>query len=792
MLHGWTRSTAAALARGQPDLVLVPGLPGRRRPDPPVVDGQLGRAVAAARAAPVTRPTSTRRVDPAGGPGPGRGRPPTPTPAQPVRYRIHPGVAEAARADAGPDLHRRRRHRNRRLLARRLCSHARRRARTRTLGWLVRPRRPLRRPLPAPPPPLGRPRHAAEQLLTRDTSTATAAALLPMLTAAVERHPRHRRDRTRRSAAPTPAPSPSRPRPGRRPCSASSSTTAVDRRDFGHRLDLASRPDQPLSRPRAGSTRPSPWPTRRSTTPAAPGSGPWTQLVDQALRLQILYRRATTSRSSTTGQQLRDQMAALPDPPDANDRRSPRVERPRDPAQHSWPARRPSSRQWQQALDLNAENPRLQAPPRRQRARPGLRPRSTTTGSLLRLGRTDRGPRPAAPAAAQVFEADNDIAHARQDPERARRRRETAWATATGPSTWNTTRCGSPTLAGDPDAIGVSHHNLADYLNADRRRPAAGRRAPARRRRHRLPDRQRHASPARLGGPRPAAAPTTRSAVPGRFAEVCADRRPGRRGAPGRAARPAPPPRPRPATPPSHDVLRLAAQAATDAEADQASADRPAGRRLGTGAVRPARRPPPPRPGHPRRRQRPPSTRPSTRLRGIPRLAAAGRRCSAASTPANATPTPCCTGLDDIDTRDRPTRPRPPHRHHRPRHRPRRLAHPHRQTPVAPTTPTRTAPTPDDDMQQFLTAADRRRRRRPRRPRRHPIRSSTRWRPTPTAPSLATALQQLINNPTSPPDTTGLDDDDQPLPHPPPSADQPAHTRHRPGDPMTDPTPCST
>jgi tetratricopeptide (TPR) repeat protein len=86
----------------------------------------------------------------------------------------------------------------------------------------------------------------------------------------------------------------------------------------------------------------------------AAGRGPWTQLGDQTLRLQILYMQGHSQQVLDAGQQLRDQMANLPDPPDDH-----------DDAFAPWSVRETllnimvfaarDGGRWQQALNLNNE-----------------------------------------------------------------------------------------------------------------------------------------------------------------------------------------------------------------------------------------------------------------------------------------------------------------------------------------------------------------------------------------------------------------------------------------------------
>ena len=125
----------------------------------------------------------------------------------------------------------------------------------------------------------------------------------------------------------------------------------------------------------------------------------------------------------------------------------------------------------------------------------------------MRLGRLDEA-RDLLIACRDVFEADQRHRQAGQDAERARRRRGRARPHRAGGRP-GTRRAALQVPAWEPEAIAVSHHNLANYLQRGERRPAAGRRAPDRRRPDRLPDRQRQprqpldgVGPAAAGKPR--------------------------------------------------------------------------------------------------------------------------------------------------------------------------------------------------------------------------------------------------------------------------------------------------
>jgi len=268
-----------------------------------------------------------------------------------VRLRIHPGVAEAGRTTTTPDLPA--------AVDTALgdfwlvnLGHALDHEREQELGWLV-----LRAARSAGPYLLRRHRWpaldtATEQVLHRDKSTATAAALLPMLAAA--------REATRGTDQELPA--------GRTHARALAILnpeqaetllhqlldTADDREQFDRASTLtgdliqlyrdSGRWDEALTLADTMAEY-----TRRA------GFGPWAQLVDHSMRLQILSLQGHDQQVLDTVEELRDQMGALPDPPG-----------PHDSTVVPWNVRETTLNTgvlaagrlelWQQALDLNTEN----------------------------------------------------------------------------------------------------------------------------------------------------------------------------------------------------------------------------------------------------------------------------------------------------------------------------------------------------------------------------------------------------------------------------------------------------
>ena len=199
------------------------------------------------------------------------------------------------------------------------------------------------------------------------------------------------------------------------------------------------------------------------------GLGPWTQLANQAQRLQILSRMGEHEQVLAQTGQLREKMARLPARPAADDPSSP------------WSVRELildngrgsalATKRWQLCLDLNAE---IAASQRERGA--GAHQRSRTrfndVGPLIRLGRLAEAGRLLRDCQ-RVFEEHRDIPtlatvlSTRADLENALGHRDAAADLARTTLRLNYARP-------DPRYIVISHHNLAVYLGAGDR---AGRRA---------------------------------------------------------------------------------------------------------------------------------------------------------------------------------------------------------------------------------------------------------------------------------------------------------------------------
>jgi tetratricopeptide (TPR) repeat protein len=199
------------------------------------------------------------------------------------------------------------------------------------------------------------------------------------------------------------------------------------------------------------------------------GLGPWTQLLDQAQRLQIMSNLGEHDQVLARTGQLREQMARLPARPDADETASP------------WNVRELildtgygsalATGRWQLCLDLTAE---ITASERERDAGAHQRTRTrfNDTGPLIRLGRLSEAGRLLRDCQ-RVFEEHRDIPmlarvlSTRADLENALGHRDAA---ADLERTALRLRYAHP----DPRDIAASHHNLANYLGAGDR---AGRRA---------------------------------------------------------------------------------------------------------------------------------------------------------------------------------------------------------------------------------------------------------------------------------------------------------------------------
>jgi hypothetical protein len=395
-----------------------------------------------------------------------------PDTSRPARYRIHPGIAETGRASAGADFAAAvDAEAGAYWLA--ILRHALDNEHEQ-LGWLV-----LRAARAAGPYLLRQ--HAwnhlvgaAEQVLGRDLTPGAAAALLPLLAAAEAATGTD----TELNLGRTHAWALARLRPDQAETRLRQLLdTAAAQHNYRAASNLAGdlvnlyrgsgRLDQALAL--AG--------TKADHTRRA-GGGPWTQLADQCRRLQILHLQGHYQQVLDEVDQHRAAMAALPDPPDPN-----------DSAIIPWNVREimldtgvlaaNRLREWQRALDLNAEALQSQ----RRRSAPDVeqaRAAFNNYGPLLELGRAAEA-RDLLRWCHDIFAVANDIrllgmtlgalAHAEAELGHADRAIDLA-----------KDGLRFTYLAADPDAINVSHHFLARWLDragADRRQVWAHRLAAA-------------------------------------------------------------------------------------------------------------------------------------------------------------------------------------------------------------------------------------------------------------------------------------------------------------------------
>jgi hypothetical protein len=189
------------------------------------------------------------------------------------------------------------------------------------------------------------------------------------------------------------------------------------------------------------------------------GLGPWTRLLDQAQRLQVLAQIGEHARVLAETETLRAAMAALPDHRDGSE------------TVHPWNVGETilntgltsalATGDWRRCLDLNAG---IAASKRRRGAgvHEVTQTRVNDAGPLIELGRLDEAGRMLAECQ-RVFEDHADtpmlatVLTARASLESALGHRQTA------------VDLGRPALRlfytrPEPRAIAVSHHNLANYL----------------------------------------------------------------------------------------------------------------------------------------------------------------------------------------------------------------------------------------------------------------------------------------------------------------------------------------
>jgi hypothetical protein len=189
------------------------------------------------------------------------------------------------------------------------------------------------------------------------------------------------------------------------------------------------------------------------------GHGPWTQLSDEAWRLQILVARGENEIVLRRVMELRQHMETLPDPAAPNERIP--IWNVRETTLDVGRAAALRLRHWQQALDLSREA--LQS--KQRRGAPSLElaeRRFNDYGPLMRLGRTDEA-HALLLGCREVFERENsmlalgavlsalaDLEDQMGRPGAGRRFEEAALR--------------YKYVAGDPSLINISHFNLANYI----------------------------------------------------------------------------------------------------------------------------------------------------------------------------------------------------------------------------------------------------------------------------------------------------------------------------------------
>ncbi len=378
-------------------------------------------------------------------------------------FRLHPGVADTGRSSAGDRFT---------TVVDSLLGDlwltqldlGREGERERDTGWLV-----LRAARSAAPYLARRHRWAdldtaAHQLLARDSSAAPAALLLPMLATATEAN---RDTDLELNLGRTHARALARLDPDQaEPVLRRLLDTALAREQFG----AAAAPANDLIilyRERGHFEQALGLVEQMADYTRRAGFGPWTQLLVQHKRLQILYLQGHYQQVLDEVLQARQQWVSLPDPPD-----------PTDNAVTPWNVREillnvgmlaaRGLGRWQQALDLNAEV--LESMRRRGASDPELVYAAFNDyGSLLNLDRPLEA-RELLIRCRAVDEATNNIPSlgktmsALADVENTLGHRERAIALETDALRYKY-------LTGDPDSISASHHNLADHLRLDGRDP---------------------------------------------------------------------------------------------------------------------------------------------------------------------------------------------------------------------------------------------------------------------------------------------------------------------------------
>lgn len=381
-----------------------------------------------------------------------------------IGWRIHPGIADTIRTSTDPTITTAvETELGNYWLAN--LAHALDREQTDELGWLV-----LRAARSAVPYLLRQRRwyelgHAAEELLHRDRSTATTAALLPMLEIAATTDHKDNEHALGLSRTHALALIVLNPQQGaiRLQNLLHIATTA---QRWGHAQTLmgdlvdhhmhSGRLHEALALADA-----LPEYTRRA------GQGPWTQLQVEGRRLWILGMLGEYQQVLEQVRSLREQMATLPDPPDPN-----------DSTIDTWNVRETllqvgmfaarDLRDWPQALDFNAEilaSQQARGASAHQRAST----RFNDYGPLLQSGQIMQA-RNLLIGCRTVFEDTNDI--------NALGRTLSALALVENnighlerAIELETDALRYKYMTGDPKSIAASHNNLAKHLSKDNHNP---------------------------------------------------------------------------------------------------------------------------------------------------------------------------------------------------------------------------------------------------------------------------------------------------------------------------------
>lgn len=198
------------------------------------------------------------------------------------------------------------------------------------------------------------------------------------------------------------------------------------------------------------------------------GLGPWTQLLNQGHRLTLLAQMGRAEEVLARVQELRGELAVLPDSGDQEERTEPWNVR--ELILHAGYAAALWLGRWEEALALNAEVVEITVA----RGATDLeiaRTRFNGYGPLLRLGRLDEAERLLL-ACRAVFEDEGDLASlgkvlgAFADLEDKRGHPDDAIGFARAALRY-------AYATGDPDVVAASHHNLATPLERTGKDPAA-------------------------------------------------------------------------------------------------------------------------------------------------------------------------------------------------------------------------------------------------------------------------------------------------------------------------------